>query len=111
MSHATIFIIAALGALCITLLIRFRCREIIRKHTIGEERALKKARGKRTSKKEENKQKVLALAQKKKRIRNNDVEKLLKVSDATATRYLRELAKERKIKQVKKGNKTYYETA
>src|SRR3989344_5194078 len=38
--------------------------------------------------------KVLALAAKKGRIKNNDVEKLLRVSDATASRYLAQLVKE-----------------
>jgi Fic family protein len=41
---------------------------------------------------------------------NNDIEKLLGVSDATATRYLDELEKEGLIKQVgKTGNAVYYE--
>jgi Fic family protein len=41
---------------------------------------------------------------------NNDIEELLGVSDATATRYLDELEKEGLIKQVgKTGNAVYYE--
>ena len=41
---------------------------------------------------------------------NNDVEKILGVSDATATRYLDELEKEGKIRQVgKTGKHVYYE--
>ncbi len=44
------------------------------------------------------------------RITNDDVEKLLHVSDATATRYLDILEKEGKIKQIgKTGRNTYYE--
>ncbi|MEK7642814.1 MAG: hypothetical protein AAB392_03400 [Patescibacteria group bacterium] len=44
------------------------------------------------------------------RITNDDVEKLLHVSDATATRYLNILEKEGKIKQIgKTGRNTYYE--
>ncbi len=41
---------------------------------------------------------------------NNDVEKMLGISDATATRYFDELEKEGKVKQVgKTGNAVYYE--
>lgn len=44
------------------------------------------------------------------KITNDDVEKILHVSDATATRYLNFLEKESKIKQVgKTGKYTYYE--
>ncbi len=43
------------------------------------------------------------------KIRNNDVEKLLGVSDTTATRYLNELEKEQKIKQIGTvGHAVYY---
>ena len=41
----------------------------------------------------------------KNKITNNEVEKLLHVSDATATRYLETLEKEGKIKQVGKTGK------
>lgn len=47
--------------------------------------------------KEEKKNKILALMQEKGEIANNEVEKLLNISDATATRYLDELEKEGKI--------------
>ncbi len=44
------------------------------------------------------------------KIANDDVEKLLEVSDATAERYLNELEKEGLIKQVgKTGHSVYYE--
>lgn len=44
------------------------------------------------------------------RITNDDVQKLVNVSDATATRYLDELEQERLITQVgKEGKYTYYE--
>jgi ribosomal protein S25 len=46
--------------------------------------------------------KVMALFDTKKQIENRDVEKLLKVSDATATRYLEQLEKQGKITQVGK---------
>ena len=43
------------------------------------------------------------------RIRNNDVQELLGVSDATATRYLDELQADGKINQVGEGSASYYE--
>ena len=51
-------------------------------------------------------EKVLALIDTKKNIGNDDVEKLLHVSDATATRYLTQLEKEGKIIQVGKTGKS-----
>jgi len=60
--------------------------------------------------KEENKQKILEFFESQERVANNDIEKLLGVSDATATRYLDELEKEGKVKQVgKTGKYVYYE--
>ena len=44
-------------------------------------------------------EKILGLAQTKQKITNNDVEKFLRVSDATATRYLSQLVKEGKLTQ------------
>ncbi len=43
--------------------------------------------------------KILALAAKKGKIKNDDVEKLLHVSDATATNYLSQLVREGKLKK------------
>lgn len=66
-----------------------------------------KPRGWQTKKKEENKGKILALlregngsAGSPQGVTNNDIEKLLGVSDATATRYLSELEREGKVEQV-----------
>lgn len=55
--------------------------------------------GDQSAKKAENKEKVLALAQEKGEIKNDDVEKLLGVSNATAERYLNELESEGKLTQ------------
>ena len=52
-----------------------------------------------STKKAENKQKVLAFVQEHGKIQNNDVEKLASVSNATAERYLDELEKEGKLTQ------------
>lgn len=54
----------------------------------------------RSKKKAKNKKKILEFLKEKKRVTNNDVEKLLGVSDATATRYMDELEKERKVRQI-----------
>jgi len=63
----------------------------------------------REEKVEENKEKILLLLQGRSQIKNKDVEETLSVSDATATRYLDELEKDGKIKQVGGEQKdTYY---
>ena len=54
---------------------------------------------KQMEQKAENKQKILVFAQEHKKIQNNDVEKLVGVSNATAERYLDELEKEGKLTQ------------
>ncbi|MCG2694538.1 winged helix-turn-helix domain-containing protein [Candidatus Parcubacteria bacterium] len=60
-------------------------------------------------KKEENKEKILKFFGSNPKITNNDVEKLLGVSDSTAERYLNELEKEQKIKQIGTvGHAVYY---
>ena len=51
------------------------------------------------AKKAENKQKILAFVQANGKIQNNDVEKLVGVSNATAERYLDELEKEGELTQ------------
>jgi len=59
--------------------------------------------------KAENKEKILEFLRENEKIANNDIEKLLGVSDATATRYMNELEKERKVRQIgKTGNAVYY---
>lgn len=59
--------------------------------------------------KQENKEKILEFFENNEKITNNDVEKSLGVSDATATRYLNELEMEQKIKQIGTvGHAVYY---
>ena len=59
--------------------------------------------------KTEGKERILEALGKNNKITNNDVEKLLNVSDATATNYLQELEDEGKIKQIgKTGSGVYY---
>lgn len=63
-----------------------------------------------TKKKEENLEKLLKHFEKHSKATNDDVEKLLGVSDSTAYRYLEELEAGRKIRQVGKvGAGVYYE--
>jgi|SRR3989344_3617234 len=54
---------------------------------------------KQMEQKTENKQKILEFIQTNGKIQNNDVEKLVAVSNATAERYLDELEKEGKLTQ------------
>ena len=61
-------------------------------------------------KKRENLEKIRSLFAERARVANNDVESLLGVSDATATRYLDELEKQGLVRQVgKTGKHVYYE--
>jgi hypothetical protein len=55
-------------------------------------------------------EKILVLAKAKRFIKNDDVEKLLRVSDATASRYLRQLVQEGKLKRSGSTKETVYET-
>lgn len=52
---------------------------------------------------------IVELAHKKGRIKNDDVEKLLRVSDATASRYLLQLVKEGNLRQVGNRGGAWYE--
>ena len=61
---------------------------------------LQKANVKRRDNKQKNLDKIMAELEKRGKITNDEVEKLLRCSDATATRYLEELIKQGKIKKV-----------
>ena len=74
------------------------------------EENLKLANQNRQDKKRKKIDAILDLFAKQTNLTNDEVEKLLHVSDATATRYLETLEKEGKIKQVgKTGKHTHYE--
>jgi len=62
--------------------------------------ATRKSKTWRSRKTSENKEKILTLFKQQESVSNNDIEKLLGVSDATATRYLSELEREGKIVQI-----------
>ncbi|MDP3696540.1 MAG: hypothetical protein Q8R55_00740 [Candidatus Taylorbacteria bacterium] len=51
----------------------------------------------------------MVLVVKKRKITNDDVQKLLHVSDATATRYLKELVRQDQLKQSNAGRGSVYE--
>jgi len=61
-----------------------------------------------TKQKIKNKEKILEFMRDNEKVVNNDIEKLLTVSDSTATRYLDQLEKEGKIKQIGKTGKAVY---
>ena len=54
-------------------------------------------------------EKILQLAAKKGRIKNDDVEKLLRVSDSTAQRYLNQLVVQAKLRRVGHAKQPHYE--
>lgn len=56
----------------------------------------------RSKKTQKNKEKILALFSTQENVSNNNIEKFLGVSDATATRYLNELEQDGKIEQLGK---------
>lgn len=66
---------------------------------------LKIARAKIQTKKNEKLEKIMTMLEKKDKITNDDVEKLLHCSDATARRYLNELIKQGKLKRIGKTGK------
>ena len=66
--------------------------------------------GRQAEEKKRNKEALLGILETQTPLTNNQVEQLLGVSDATATRYLEELEKEGKIRQVgTTGQAVYYE--
>lgn len=70
-----------------------------------------KAREKIQFRKRAKLEKIISLAQNKGKITNNGVQKLLRVSDATATRYLAELVKQGRLKRVGPTNNASYQLA
>ena len=70
--------------------------------------SLRKANAARLKKKEEAKEKILELLNKQNRITNDEVEKMLGVSDSTAANYLQELVKENKIVQKGQNRGIFY---
>ncbi len=77
----------------------------------GQGKAEKESKAREdVEKKRENLEKVRQIFSGQGRVANDDVEKLLGVSDATATRYLDDLEKEGLIRQIgRTGKHVYYE--
>lgn len=82
----------------------------IARATRAHQTAIGKSAQEQISAKEENKQKIIAYLQENSTASNNDIEQLLDVSDATATRYLDELEQEGAIEQIgEKGRFVKYQ--
>jgi len=100
-----------LGGTVVWFLTRRRTTGQLHKSQVSSDK-LQEFNAERQKERETNKQKILNLLEEKKRIANNDVQALLSISDATATRYLDELEKDGQIKQVgQSGHYVYYEKA
>lgn len=81
----------------------------VREDSKEEEKKTPELVQKQAQEKQEHLQKVLSLIATRDRIANNDVEKLLGVSNATAERYLNELEQKGVLKQVGNiGQGVYY---
>src|SRR3989338_11312284 len=77
--------------------------------TEGRRELLAKGRAKVQEKKQKKLDKIVELLNTKDKVSNADVEKALRVSDATATRYLSALQKQGKIRKVgKTGRSVFY---
>ena len=87
-----------IGSAIVWFLTRKKVSELEKR--LQEENPLKAFSQKQQEEKERRKVKILELLQKQETITNNDVEKMLSVSDATATNYLQELEDENKIDQI-----------
>lgn len=75
-----------------------------------EKKGLERVNQKRSEAKEKGKERILEHLKTNNRITNDEVEKMLSVSDATATRYLEELESEGKLRQIGTvGPKVSYE--
>lgn len=78
--------------------------------TLETSRTGKDLISKQQEEKERNKQAIYKLLETNSPLTNNDVEKMLGISDATATRYFDELEKDGKVRQVgKTGRGVNYE--
>jgi len=72
-------------------------------------RLLEKARSKIQKRRERKLQRIIEFLKINGRITNDQVQKLVRVSDATATRYMDILEKRGRVKQINKGKYTYYQ--
>ena len=92
MSQFLVFIIGVVvGGVVVWLLIKNR---------VSSEGGLSQINVAKRERVEENKAKIVAMLREKGSVTNNDIERAVGVSDATATRYLQELEDEGKIEQV-----------
>ena len=87
-----------IGGTIVWILARKKVRDLEKK--LQKKNPLEAFSQKQKEEKESRKSRILKLLQKQEAITNNDVEKMLGVSDATATNYLQELEDENKIEQI-----------
>ena len=96
-----------IGSTIVWLLTRKKVKELEKR--LEEGNPLEAFSQKQKEQKQERKTKILELLQKEESITNNQVEKMLGVSDATATRYLEELEQEGEIQQIgTEGRSVHY---
>jgi len=72
---------------------------------------LQKAKEKIQFRKRAKLEKIMALAQKESKITNDEVQKLLRVSDKTAERYLGQLVKQGRLRRVGPANNAFYQVS
>jgi len=92
-----------IGSAIVWFLTRRKVKELEKKlqeENQKSENPLKAFSQKQQEEKQERKGKILELLQRQETITNDQVEKMLGVSDATATNYLQELEDENKIEQI-----------
>lgn len=104
MNYTTIIIIAVVG-----IVIGYWLSHLRKQSSCGaSNKGIEKMNAVAREKKEDAKRKILALLESNREVRNDDVQNLLGVSDATATRYLDELEEENKIAAKGIARGTFY---
>ena len=100
-----------MGFLAVWFLIPIKENKLDRlRQDFGEPRKKKSLIKVQAEEKTKHKQDILYFMTEHQKVLNNDIEKLLGVSDATATRYMEELEKNGMIRQIgKTGQGVYYE--
>lgn len=81
---------------------------LAKRRSNSSNKSISKINRKKRENREEGKRRILELLKSKLSIKNDDIENLLGVSDATVTRYLDELEAENKITAKGVGKGTYY---
>jgi len=97
-------------AIIITFILGIISGFAIAKLTTEKQTAIGKSTQAQITAKQESKDRIITYLKENREAANNDIEKLLKVSDSSATRYLEELEEEGKIEQIgEKGRFVKYQ--